>query len=79
MDDEGTVARRRPRRATVAFAVFTVAMVLVMIFPVYGLGNRVEPFVLGLPWSLAWVVFWIGVEFVGLIAFYLYEHGGEGG
>ena len=79
MYDEGAVARRRPRRATGAFVAFTIAMVLVMIFPVYGLGNRVEPFVLGLPWSLAWVVFWIGVEFVGLIAFYLYEHGGEGG
>jgi hypothetical protein len=51
-------------------------MVVVMIFPVYGLGNRIEPFELGLPFSLFWVVAWIAVEFVVLAAFYLYEHGG---
>lgn len=67
----------KPRSATGAFALFTVAMVLVMVFPIYALGNRVEPFVLGLPFSMAWVIAWIVVEFVGLIAFYRYEHGGE--
>jgi len=66
------------RNATRAFVVFTIAMAVVMVFPVFALGNRVEPFVLGLPFSMAWVIFWIGVEFVGLIAFFRYEHGTEG-
>lgn len=69
----------RPRRdATRPFAIFTVLMILVMIFPVYGFANRVDPMVLGLPFGLFWIVFWIGVEFVALICFYLYEHGGRG-
>lgn len=71
--DRGTGRARRS--ITVPFAVFTVIMVLVMVFPVYGLGNRVEPFVMGLPFSLFWVLAWIGVEFVALIAFYLFEYG----
>ena len=75
MDDDIAI-ERRPRRATGAFVAFTLAMIVVMVFPVYALGNRIEPFVLGLPFSLFWVVAWIGVEFAGLIAFFLYEHGG---
>lgn len=68
----------RQRNATRAFVVFTIAMAVVMVFPVFALGNRVEPFVLGLPFSMAWVIFWIGVEFIGLIVFFRYEHGAEG-
>jgi len=65
------------RTATPAFVVFVILITLVMIFPIYGLGNRVEPFVLGMPFSMIWVVFWIVVEFFGVIAFFLFEHGGE--
>lgn len=74
--EHDVAAERPPRRASRAFVAFAVLMVLVMIFPIYALGNRVEPFVIGLPFSLFWVVFWIAVEFVVLIAFFLYEHGG---
>lgn len=63
-------ARPTPTRA---FAIFTVVMVLLLTFPVYGLGNHVEPFVLGLPFSMVWVVFWIAVEFVVLLGFIVYE------
>lgn len=66
---------RRGRRATGLYVAFVIGMLLVMIFPIYGLGNRVEPFVLGLPFSLFWIVFWIAVEFVVLLAFFYYEHG----
>lgn len=34
------------------------------------LGNRIEPFVLGLPFSLAWNVFWVGLTFVVLAVFH---------
>ena len=27
-------------------------------------GNRIEPYVLGLPFSLAWVIGWVGLSFV---------------
>ena len=65
------------RVATRAFVLFIIAIALVMIFPIYGLGNRVEPYVLGVPFSMFWVIFWIIVEFFTVIAFFLYEHGGE--
>ncbi|HIC72984.1 MAG TPA: hypothetical protein EYO88_12945, partial [Alphaproteobacteria bacterium] len=54
-----------------------VAITLVMIFPIYGFGNQVEPYVLGMPFSMFWVVFWIAVEFFAVIAFFLHEYGGE--
>jgi sterol desaturase/sphingolipid hydroxylase (fatty acid hydroxylase superfamily) len=70
-------AEQPVRRAPRAFAVFVVAMMAVMVFPLFAIGNRVEPMVLGLPFSMAWVVGWILVEFVVLVGFYFYEHGGD--
>jgi sterol desaturase/sphingolipid hydroxylase (fatty acid hydroxylase superfamily) len=64
------------RRASRAFVIFTIAMMAVMVFPLFAIGNRIEPMVLGLPFSMAWVVGWILVEFVVLVGFYRYEHGG---
>jgi hypothetical protein len=73
--------RRRVTAMRAAYAVFVVAIILVMIFPLYGLGNSIEPRVLGLPFSMVWVIFWILVEMAGLIAFYLLDErlkaGGE--
>ena len=55
------------------FIIFAVFIALVMVFPIFGLANRVEPRVLGMPFSMIWVIFWIGVEFVVLVAFFLSE------
>jgi hypothetical protein len=71
------ITRESRRDASKAFAVFTAIMVLVMIFPIYGLANKVEPMVLGLPFSLFWIVAWIGIEFVGLLCFIAYEFSGS--
>jgi hypothetical protein len=68
-----TVQKRKTPET--AFALFTIIILLLMMFPLYGLGNSALPIVIGLPFSLFWVVFWIGVEFVGLIAFIRYEYG----
>jgi len=79
MNEDGGGAARRGVGATRAFVAFSVVMALMMVFPVYALGNRVEPFVLGMPFSLAWVVFWIAVEFLGLVAFFVWEERARGG
>ena len=77
-ESENTRDDREGRRGiTPAFVGFIIVITLVMIFPIYGFGNRVEPSVLGMPFSMFWVVFWIVIEFFGVIAFFLYEHGGE--
>ncbi len=65
------------RRVNRAFVVFVVAMVAVMVFPLFAIGNRIEPMVLGLPFSMVWVVGWILVEFVVLVGFFFYEHSGS--
>lgn len=57
------------------FALFSLALLLVLIFPVFAVANRVQPMILGLPFSLAWIVFWIALEFIGVIAFYRAEYG----
>lgn len=48
---------------------------MLLIFPVFAVANRVQPMILGLPFALAWIVFWVGVEFVGVILFYWAEYG----
>ncbi len=70
-------AEQPVRRASRAFVVFVVAMVAVMVFPLFAIGNRIEPMVLGLPFSMVWVVSWILIEFVVLVGFFLYEYGGS--
>lgn len=71
------MAEGRRRDVTKPFAGFILLMVLVQIFPVYALANRVEPMVLGLPFGLAWIIFWILVELVVLLVFYFHEYRGR--
>ena len=48
---------------------FTVFILLMLIFPVFSLGNYAKPLILGMPMSMAWVLFWILIEFIGLVIF----------
>ena len=48
---------------------FTVFILLMLIFPVFALGNYAKPLILGMPMSMAWVLFWILIEFIGLVIF----------
>ena len=77
LEDQPGIERESTRNASKAFAVFTAVMVLVMIFPIYGFANKVEPMILGMPFSLFWIVAWIAVEFVGLLCFIAYEFSGD--
>jgi hypothetical protein len=65
------MARRTPEAA---FAAFMVVMLLVMMFPVYEIANSAEPIVMGLPFSMFWIVAWTVIEFIGLLGFLLYEN-----
>jgi len=43
-----------------------------LVWPGYAwFGNRIEPFVLGLPFSLAWVVGWVVLTFGVLVVYHL--------
>lgn len=43
---------------------------IALIWPVYPLASSIRPYVLGLPFSFAWVVGWLVVVFVALVLYY---------
>lgn len=61
------------RRRTFAFMVVVAGAGLALIWPVYPSVAGVRPYVLGLPFSLAWVVGWLVVVFVALVLLYRAE------
>ena len=59
------------RRPYFLFAAYCVVCLLASIWPGFAyLGARIEPRVLGLPFSFAWVIGWVLLTFVVLIFFY---------
>lgn len=69
--------RAREAKALKFVAVLGLVCLLMMVFPFYSIVNRAEPFVMGLPFSMFWVVLWIVIEFVGFIAAYNWEYRGR--
>lgn len=61
------------RKKRLAFAVFGLLAFLALGWPVYPLVSTVRPFVLGLPFSFAWVALWLLLVFAAL--FWLYRTG----
>jgi len=54
------------------FAIYLVFCLLALTWPGYQLlGNRIEPLVLGLPFSLVWVMGWVGLTFLVLILYHM--------
>lgn len=57
-------------------AVYSLLCFAALTWPGYAwLGNGVEPYVLGLPFSLAWNVGWVVLTFVVLAAYHRGTHG----
>ena len=60
---------RRLRRGL--FACYVLVGALALTWPGLALvGNRVEPYVLGLPFVFFWNVLWVGLSFVVLIVYH---------
>lgn len=49
--------------------------VLAMIWPGALIANRIEPYVMGLPFLFFWYVLWMAVLFLGLWIAYAIRHG----
>ena len=47
-----------------------------LVWPVYPAFGHVQPYVLGLPFSFAWVVGWLLAVFVALVLFYRVDESG---
>lgn len=61
------------RRRTLAFVTVGLIAGLALVWPVYPSVASIRPYVLGLPFSLVWVVGWLIVVFVALALFYRAE------
>ena len=62
----------RGRLRHVLYALFAVVCLAALSWPGYALlGNRVEPYLLGLPFVLAWNVLWIALSFAALLVYHL--------
>jgi len=70
---------RTGRRVYGTATAFFVVVFLAVTWPVYALFAGIEPRVLGLPLSLAWVVGWVLASFLGLLALYAWERGRASG
>jgi hypothetical protein len=53
--------------ARVLFTVFMVCFALAVTWPAYVPFNRVEPLVLGLPFSMVWLVLWVILSAIVLL------------
>lgn len=66
---------RRRRWLDALFALHCAATLIALVWPAYAwAGARIEPRLLGLPFSMAWIVLWIALTFAALV---LYELLGE--
>ena len=63
------------------FGLYVVICLAMLCWPGYALfGSRIEPYVFGFPFALAWVVGWVLVTFLVLTAFHATapeDNGGE--
>ncbi len=60
---------KKPILLNLGLLAYTVVCGAALVWPGYHwLGNRIEPFVLGIPFSFAWVIAWVlGTFFVMLV------------
>jgi hypothetical protein len=58
------------RASLLSFLAVTVVSGLALLWPVYPFAGGIRPYVLGLPFSFAWVVGWLVVMFVALVLLY---------
>ncbi len=64
----GTSPARRRRR--LVFLAVYVAVAAFLVWPIFSVFSGIRPMILGLPFSLAWVVMTLGVMFVALLWLY---------
>ena len=60
---------KRKDKINFYFFVFSILILVLLIFPIYSVGNRVDPFIFGIPFSLFWIVSCILIQFVGILFF----------
>ena len=60
---------KRKDKINFYFFLFSIFILALLIFPIYSFGNRVDPFIFGIPFSLFWIIACILMQFVGILFF----------
>ncbi|OUU62510.1 MAG: hypothetical protein CBC22_04280 [Alphaproteobacteria bacterium TMED62] len=60
---------KRKDKINLYFFLFSIFILVLLIFPIYNIGNRVEPFIFGIPFSLFWIIACILIQFTGILFF----------
>ena len=60
---------KRKDKINFYFFLFSILILALLIFPIYSVGNRVDPFIFGIPFSLFWIISCILIQFVGILFF----------
>ncbi len=69
-----TPAPRGIRIGDWLLGLYVICCVAALTWPGYAwLGNRIEPYILSLPFSLAWVVGWVVLTFFVLVAYHTWK------
>ncbi len=55
------------------FFLFSITILLLLIFPLYNFGNKVNPIILGIPFSLGWIIICIIIQFLGILLFLVFD------
>ncbi|WP_221566544.1 DUF3311 domain-containing protein [Alkalihalobacillus sp. TS-13] len=58
------------RKFTTIYCLSLLVPLLLLLFPLFSLGNRAKPMVMGLPFSVFWVIMWILIAFLIVLALY---------
>lgn len=64
---------KKKDKVNLYFFLFSLFILLLLIFPVYNFGNKIDPILLGIPFSLFWIITCIVIQFFGIIIFILLE------
>ena len=60
---------KRKDKINLYFFLFSIFILVLLIFPVYNIGNKIDPFVFGIPFSLFWIIACILLQFLGILFF----------
>ena len=55
------------------FILFSILILVLLIFPIYEIGNKIDPVILGLPFSLFWIIACIIFQFIGILLFLFFD------
>ena len=66
---------KRKDKINFYFFLFSIFILALLIFPIYSVGNRVDPFIFGVPFSLFWIIACIFIQFVGILFFLIIDKG----